>query len=319
MGAGYFVQMKPFDEEERKDEKKVKELQEGSLYHGICGMGWDDSHILSENKGRRIMLAKYRDEYQREYEKRHNNGRRIRGLTYTLNRYTEIKEGDYLLTRLNRSQKCYIGKVKGEAYYCKQEMFDFPYAKNYSWVVDVEWKPAGNFSGLPNALRGALSGRWTTIKKMDEFHYDIVKMMFEGKIEKRPITKSNFHLTLDPMDLEDLVAMYMLEQNPSYRLLPSSCKRNEVQIEFIMVDGSRQITCQVKNEKEINLADYLEIEKDYEKIYFFSGEKVSPRELAALSQSFQIIGRTELYNFLKRDFMKKGYFYTLLSDLYDLD
>ena len=32
MGAGYFVQMKPFDEEERKDEKKVKELQEGSLY-----------------------------------------------------------------------------------------------------------------------------------------------------------------------------------------------------------------------------------------------------------------------------------------------
>ena len=45
------------------------------------------------------------------------------------------------------------------------------------------------------------------------------------------------------------------------------------------------------------------------KIIFFSGEKVSPRELAALSQSFQIIGRTELYNFLKEaKFDKLGCF-----------
>lgn len=315
MGVGYFVQMKPFDKEERKDEKKVNELQRGSLHHGICGMGWNDSSILNENKEQRIMLSEHRDEYRQEYEKRYNNGRRIRGLTYTLNRYAEIKEGDYLLTRLNGSQKCYIGKAKGEAYYCWQEMFDFPYAYKYSWIVDVEWKPAGNFSGLPNALRGALSGRWTTIRKMDDFHYNLVKMMFEGKIEKRLISESNFHLTLDPMDLEDLVAMYMLELNPSYRLLPSSCKRNEVQIEFIMVDGSRQITCQVKNKKKINLDDYIEIEKDYEKIYFFSGEGYSLRGKDTPSQSFHIIEPSELYNFLKRDFMKKVFLYASIRSI----
>ena len=86
-----------------------------------------------------------------------------------------------------------------------------------------------------------------------------------------------------------------------------------------MVDGSRQITCQVKNKKKINLDDYIEIEKDYEKIYFFSGEGYSLRGKDTPSQSFHIIEPSELYNFLKRDFMKKGYFYTLLSDLYDLD
>jgi hypothetical protein len=111
----------------------------------------------------------------------------------------------------------------------------------------------------------------------------LVMAMYENKlpeqerkinVPKLHIDSYNFVRSLDYMELEDLVALYIAEKHnvDGYRLLPSSCKINQQKFEFRFVAKYKKpITCQVKNQEEIKIEHYVE-ETSYEKIYIFSGK-----------------------------------------------
>ena len=105
---------------------------------------------------------------------------------------------------------------------------------------------------------------------------------------------------MTPDELEDLIAMWILNENPNFFLLPSSCKRNMPKYEFEllgMVNGEPQkITCQVKNQAKINADDYYSDADTYWKIYLFSGIAVT--DSGKNSPHIHVITKENLYRFL---------------------
>lgn len=315
---GYYVQMKPFDKDKRNG-SNVQAFQEKCIKEKICGMGWNEPEILrAENN--KVFLSEHENKktYLEKYKKIHE-GTSQKSLSQALNRYSEIEAGDYLLTRIYKSGACHIGKVKSKTYRCSQERFkNFVDAEAYSWVIDVDWKEIGHFSNISNAFRGALSGRWNTIKRMSDFNFRLAQIIFEGLNEEViKLDKENFCNSLDSTDLEDLVSFYMLKENPGYHVIPSSCKKDEPQIEFKMVKGKNQITCQVKNNAYIDVSAYSsDIFKHYSKIYLFSGKGYLKHETKA--ENIHIIEKEQLYELLKKDFEDEGYFYNTLKKCYKI-
>lgn len=326
--TGFFVQMKPFAEKIRNNREIVVPFQKTCIEKSICGMGWADHEMFADvvadvGEEKVFLTEQNKNLYKQKYEENHSGGEKNRMLAAALNRYAEMREGDYLLTRLFDTTECYIGKVKTKAYYCKRGTFSFPDFPDlpdlnkdpFSWIVKVEsWEPIGLFSNIPNAFRGALSGRWNTIKKMSEFHCKLAHRAYEKSDEKIELNQDNFYFSLDPLDLEDLVAFYIYSQHPSYQFLPSSCKINEPTIEFKLVNGKDQITCQVKSNEEIDLNNYLDLAKAFEKIYFFSGKEC--KNVKNKPDRFRVIEKPDLYAFLKKNFEEKGYFYSILKRYY---
>ena len=130
--------------------------------------------------------------------------------------------------------------------------------------------------------------------------------------------------TLNYKDLEDLVYLYILEQEKEYNyiLLPSECKVTKMKYEFDLIekrskdnDKSKIITCQVKNHAIVDYLNYIEDAKKniYHKIYLFSGnneyseDKINENEAynriknESLDSIIKIINRKELYNFFIND------------------
>ncbi len=310
---GWMVQMKPFQPSDR-NKNLVQEFQKESIKNEICGMGWNIKKHFNTNNEIELNSIN-REFFVNAYNNEHGGTTTPRSLSHALNSYENIKKGDYLLTRLFGSNECYIGKVIKKAFY-NQHIYTFKNASNYSWVVNVDWKHIGHFSNLPGALRGIMSGRWNTIKRIPEIHLNLLKILYnDGKDkEKMLLTKTNFHLALDPLELEDLVSFFMSSKYPDYHLVPSSCKINEPEIEFKMVNKEKQITCQVKSNKEIDISKYLNLQDYYEKIFLFSGTNYLNKE--ACNNKIEIIKKDELFTFLKENFEDKGYFYYKLSKYY---
>lgn len=318
----YYAQLKPFDEDGRKDKERVKALQKASIEKKICGMGWANDEFFSKNPDCTL------NDKIVEYKKIEHSGKR----SEYLNTYNEIAEGDYILTRISEKSECYIGKVKNKAYHDSKKLEKFKDGKCYSWIVDVEeWKPIGVFINIPGILRGLMSSRnnsrtiMSLNKNKDKYniHCKIIESLYSGEeiIDKIPINKKNFCEVLDPLNLEDLVAKYILKENPGYILMPSTCKTDTPFVEFKFVNGAKVITCQVKNNREINYDDYKDLENQFERIYLFSGIGYKDEKEEKISNVIKIEGKEKdkLFDILKEDFNNKGEFYNELHKYYIIE
>lgn len=310
----FLVQLKPFGPDERNNEKVIA-LQEDSINEKICGMGWGFAEFFQKNQEsqlQKIGVENYKKSCKNAYTA-------SRTLAQALNRYNEIEDGDYILTRLYNTSLCYIGKVKSKAYHSEKKLSNIRYGTNYSWIVDVEWKKIGAFINIPNALRGIMQGRMNTIKSLNKPQYivqkKLIKVLFEDSQEKIELNSENFYRALDALDLEDLVAKYILENNPGYMLIPSSCKSDEPTFEFKFLNKNKMITCQVKNNEDIDCNVYSNLANNFEKIYLFSG-KGYVGQIKENIKNIILIEKEELFNVLKKDFHDKGEFYNELHQYY---
>lgn len=306
----FLTQLKPLVPDERNSEVVIA-LQEDSIKEKICGMGWAFTMFFQKNP--ECKLENHKTSYKKDYIL-------SRTLSQDLNRYDEIEEGDYILTRLHKTSMCYVGKVKSKAYHSEEKLSHIRYGENYSWIVDVEWKEIGLFINIPNALRGIMQTWMKTIKKLDNdknlIQKQLVKRLFEESKEKIKINRENFVTALDALDLEDLVAKYILKENPGYMLIPSSCKSDEPTFEFKFVNDNKAITCQVKNDKELDCKVYNELPNNFEKIYLFSGKGIEGQE----GENVKKIEKGELFDILKEEFDKKqGEFYNRLHQYYTIE
>lgn len=318
----YLIQLKPFVEDSGP---ALKKLQMKTIEHSLCGMGWpmyefirsEHTYWLSENK------EKYKKQYINEAKKQYlkpGETFKSRSFTIALNCYDEMEPGDYLLTRLYDSGDCYIGEVTSKAYYLRRTLLDFQEASCFSWVVDVDWKYIAPFLFIPNALRGLMQGRMNTVQRVKSGspQSKLIPQLYTGRIEKIPLSMDDFMRALDSLDLEDLVAMYIISKNSisgdEYHVLPSSCKVNEPTYEFSIVNGKQRITCQVKNNEAVDVRKYYESARCFKAVYIFSGKIDYEKDAYPdKPENLIFISHKELYTYLKEN----DYFREVLSSYYE--
>lgn len=315
---GWLVQLKPFSPDERSG-GALREFQENCIKSGITGMGWHDTGILSGLKGT-LPIHDYKTAFRDGYRS-HNPQQSASILSGALNCYDEMREGDLVVTRLFGSNECYAGRISSPVVYNNGVIpLHFDFADNFSWVASVDWRPIGNFSNIPNCIRGVMQGRMPTVKRLRDapaLHMLELLCKPDGKSPKYRLTEEDFCTALDAFDLEDLVGFYMLSlpENEGYQFLPSSCKLSEPLIEFKCVCNEKAITCQVKNKRAVDAGAFESISGLFERIYLFSGIGQYQNEENKPANAV-IIERNRLFAFLKEQFKAQGYFYWLLHSYY---
>lgn len=205
-----------------------------------------------------------------------------------------------------------------------------------SWGCHVEkWLEFKTQDDLPYELIGRMSQQQhQTIQRIDRYRLKfliieayIKREKSKSDIPKLILTKNNFARSLHYKQLEDLVSLYIVEENKeqNYLLMPSSCKINEQKYEFFFKSPNRKaITCQVKNQEEIKIEEYYN-ENDFEKIYIFSGiwnneqvEELNKKANKNKANNIQIISPDELFDILQNS--KYNYKeYLNLNSYYKID
>lgn len=303
----WIIQIKPFSPKKR-NENIVLNFQKDCIQNNLFGMGWnidDNTYPAGEP------MPDY-EEYQQKWLETGSGN--VSKKAY--HAYQNIQAGDLVLFRA-RNARYYIAKVKTTAQWLTEDAVDFETyhstkepempSNPLSWACRVEkWYP---ISDVPSAVVGRFSQRWqptisriadTDLQKLANILYSAAT---QTAYEKIPIHVENFCKAMNPDELEDLTAMWILNENNkklNFCLLPSSCKRNTPKYEFEllgMVDGeTKRITCQVKNQEKIHADDYSSDANTYWKIYLFSGIAVT--DSGKSSPHIHVITKEDLYRFL---------------------
>lgn len=316
----WMIHLMPFSTEDRTDYELVNEFQQKCVEEKIFGMGWV---VPCFSYG-----TKMTDDAAAEYVNKYN----AQGWTVSgdaVNGYKDIRKGDYVIMRLKNSHY-YVGKVSSDGAFFINKPND-PIYGELSWGGTVEkWVEFSNDGELPSEIVGRFSQRiHSTIQRIAPYRQRLLVIsMYENSlpeqdrifnIPKLHISYDNFVRSLNYMELEDLVALYISDKHndAGYRLIPSSCKVSQQNYEFRFVSkGRKPITCQVKNQQEIDIDHYID-ELSYEKIYIFSGcwndEQVAEKRLKYSAYShIYIISRQELFDSLKANNI-------FVNDFYDYD
>ncbi len=319
----WMVYLMPFDAADRGNYNLVYNKQQLCIDKHFVGMGWDipcfeqGTPMTTEN------AAIYQEKYRETYPGASVSEDAING-------FLSIKKGDYVITRIKNGHY-YVGKISSEgAKYIYKE--GDPLYSLFSWGAEVEeWAEYANDCEVPSEIVGRFSQRLhSTIQRILPYRQKmLVISMYEkkygngstGEISNNPVPKvrigkSNFVRCLNYKELEDLVALYITNKHSKdgYKLLPSSCKVSQQNYEFIFrANGKKPITCQVKNQQEIDIEHYLN-ENSYEKIYVFSGkwDETAVKEKRNLFKQYEhiyIISPEELWEVLKVERFLSSAFY----------
>ncbi len=263
-------------------------LQKNCLINNRFGIAWDITD--KGRKYKRELLGKVLEKNNQKIFKRAKKQDKRAMLMFE---YLQmVRSGDYVMGRLSNSH-IVIGKVS-DATVCYNDNFEkYP---GLSWYCCVErWVEICYEEKVPAELLGRLTMRWQGAiapvrilqqkLMMIRFCQDELMGLDEDEEESRSIskifipkqtlTKDNFVRILKYEELEDLVYYYMCKQkeNKGYQLLPSSCKASRKRYEFVMFHNEKKkksIACQVKNQAQIEVEDYID-EMEYDRIYLFSG------------------------------------------------
>ena len=284
--------------------ENLLELQEKCIQENIYGIGWPISNF---KKSKVKMTVDLKMEYELKCNEVYN------GISKTaINNIGRVCVGDLIIIR-NKNGHYYIGKVDDEAFYDPNLL-----VPELSWCISVEcWFEYKFELDLPMGICGRFSQqRHSTIERVADkdlktlivMAYNNVAQECIGSVDKIKLTEENFAKSLDYRELENLVCKYIYDKHKAedYILLPSTAKISHPKYEFTFVsDKFEPITCQVKNQKEIDVALYKDDYNVYRKIYLFSGIGKYPNNNNKLD-NIVIIEPEELYKILKNfEYIKK--------------
>lgn len=304
----WIVYIMPFSDDEKADRALVEKVQSKCIEDKFFGMGWDVKGAFEY--GEEI------DETKAEHYKtlyRNNTGYNVSDRA--LKGYSQIKAGDYVITRL-RNSHYYVGRVISKrAEYINR---DDDVNQYFSWGCFVdEWVDFASAKSIPSEIVGRFSQRLhSTIQRVDTYRLRllIIALYERDAKESEPrfnvpnlrIGENNFIRSMNYEELEDLMALFIYERHKveGFVLLPSSCKISEPKYEYRFVSPSGEIiTCQVKNQQHIAPKDY-EDDNEYKMIYLFSG-KWSDDQIKGFRNKYNgksnifIPSREELFSALK--------------------
>ena len=325
----WMVYLMPFDRDDRTDYHRVDEFQRQCIEKKVFGMGWSLPCFEYGTPISKESIAVHASKYKETHRGETISEDALRG-------YCRIKKNDYIIMRLKNSHY-YVGRVSCErSFYIHDD--DDPVLNRLSWGGTVErWIEFPTDGDVPSEIVGRFSQRrHSTIQRITPYRQRLLVIaMYENSVEKSqrhcslPIPKikispSNLIASLNYMELEDLVAIYITdkERQHGYHLLPSSCKINQPDYEFRFVaDQKKPITCQVKNKESIDIKRYTS-EEAYERIYIFSG-MWSDEVVDGLRKSYSdfnhiyVIKPSELFDTLKSNpvFQSRYYDYEMSAIL----
>ena len=309
----WIVNLLPFNKAECGD-GEILSYQLSCIKNKIFGMGWQSEHLF---KNRSVSLN---EENRKEYTKYYDGGSAMEN---ALKNYANIKAGDFVMIRIKNSH-VYIGKISEKAKYNSNNIDE---ANRMSWYCRVEsWAEFESSENLPSEIRGRLSQRrQPTVTRVASYRQKLLmikayqtKIYGKSTIPTVVIGKNNFCRCLDYKQLEDLVCMYIYKRNKNYILLPSSCKISQQKYEYTFLSpDDHPISCQVKNQSEINIDEYVG-DTGFKRIYIFSGiwseDAVrQKREEYKKYTHIEIISPAELYDELK----EFTYLHEALGDYYE--
>ncbi len=312
----WMIYLMPFSKDNRTNYDEVIKLQQQCVKEKVFGMGWTVPNLFAFGTP---MSKENIDKYRLEYGSVSESA---------IGGYCDIKKGDYVITRLKNGHYI-VGRVSSDgAMYINKDEDIYNY---FSWGAKVDnWVEYSSDDETPSEIVGRFSQRiHSTIQRIASYRQRLLVIsMYENKqeekrfnIPKLRIGENNFVRSLTYMELEDLVALYIAKKHSKdgYTLIPSSCKVSEQNYEFRFVSkGKKPITCQVKNQKNIEIEHYKN-EKSFEKIYIFSGtwnkEEVSAKRKEYKNhEQIYIISPHELYEVLKEERFLTNNFYDYDSE-----
>ena len=246
------------------------------LTRGILGIGWPTKSSVH---------ATWRD-YCEEAKQQYAEG--IVGWRKAANAIGDhMKPGDLCWTR-DRSNTYYLGRVTSDWRYEGGEEYRKADVVN---VRNCDWHEAGLVDSIPGKViasfrvSAALQAvRDTTVLWYSMGFYNSKSSGFKYEVDM-PSSLDIFSM-LQAEDLEDIVGLYL--QSLGYRLIPSSCRSDTMQYEFVMKrpgDG-RMCVAQVKSGGvDIDVSEYEKHDADV--FLFTSGGKYlnSPRPNVTCLQS----------------------------------
>lgn len=291
----WMVYIMPFSDEEKADWALVNKVQSKCIENRFFGMGWDLKDAFEYGEEINETKVEYYKTLYRTKTGYDVSDRAVKG-------YSQIKAGDYVITRL-RNSRYYVGRVSSRAKYIYR---DDDINQYFSWGCFVdEWVEFATAESIPSEIVGRFSQRLhSTIQRINTYRLRLLIIsMYETnskerepriKVPKLRIGEYNFVRSMNYEELEDLMALFIYERHKSdgFILLPSSCKVSEPKYEYRFVSASGEtITCQVKNQENIEPEDY-ENESAYKMIYVFSG-LWSKEQIKTFRDKYN--GRTNIY------------------------
>jgi len=319
------------NEKATDDSHSIEDYQKKCIHEKIFGMGWPVEYCSETDYPQKVHVKYGKKEvekiskYYKLFTGNDFDGSKVDG---------HLKKDDLVMMRL-RDGHYYIGKVTESG--CYLHTGDTPYCElSFGAKVD-RWYEIQNELDVPGRVRGRFSQMFhPTLQRVNDqdlisifnsiFTYESTKLSSSPKMpERKALKKSSFAKDLDYRELEDLVYFYMLDCNNEYRLLPSSCKRNQMKYEFWLYDQNNGpsclTTCQVKNQANVfpKPEDFM-ADKDnnaIKSIYCFNGRwndndardyQEHAEEIGLLK--LKAIKPSELFQTLKkhRDFFETTYY-----------
>ncbi len=300
----WIVYLNPFDTAE--ENKKLQDYCTNENFP-IFGIGW----------GKDLEGYEYGDELNQErgnrYVEEFKGSDSQESLAAAIKNMRKIKENDLVIMRLIDGNY-YIGKVKKNEKNegCCFYIHSSSHANELSWGCRVEKWHKTIEENVPSEIRGRFSQRLhKTVQPIQQYRQRLLIISLYDKVVKAPkripaiaYTKTTFARSMHYMQLEDLVYLYitykLARSDKRYVFFPSSGKINRKKYEFSWIgEDNTIVTCQVKNQAEINLDDYRD-ERQYERIFIFCGlwnqEKAENKETNG--SSITVITPSELYDFL---------------------
>lgn len=216
--------------------------------------------------------------------------------------YCDINLGDYVIWR-DKKSICRIGRVSEKCQY--DVSGQMTYCGSYYCKVS-EWKEYANIKDIPTEVWARFTQRHqSTIQRIADakVRIFIMKMYHSYNNLKYYIDSQNYVRTLNYYDLEDVVSIYIhkkLSEEPidsDYVLLPSTGKSSRQNYEFDFIDikgNGAPISCQVKNQEEIDVSNYENTA--YSNVYLFSGIGYKN---SVQCDKIKIIEKEELFEYVK--------------------
>ena len=312
------INLKPFDTNEERE--KIEKFQEACINKKVFGIGW-----LIEGSDPKDNDELSPKQYANKFAKisKRLNKSQIDNIANRVEDMRTIGKGDYIFTRL-RNGNYYVGCVDQTCRYYSgrnkilKERLSF-FGKVKEWVevppVEMASEVVGRFS---QRFQGTITRIGEGGGKRYRFLMYAKKVLQEDDYNLIKLNEGNFVSCLNPDELEDLVGSYIMDNNKSFQIVPSSCKTNTENIEYIMVDNDcKTITLQVKNKQRIDINNYLGISNNYEKIYLFSGAGYDNKDKLS-DNKIILIDKKQLWEHINDDNTSSNYIIHRIKDYYDI-
>ena len=310
----------PFTEPEKANDELVCEFQKECIEKGVVGMGWrpnnfqpanDSFDYIEDGIDAASNIQRYLNSWQENRRKTDGNSNysyeNDTSLLNCLKYFNQIMIGDYVIFRA-RKGKCYVGKIAEKPHYLNDN-------ERLSWGFTVERKEDGKFweiytlENTPAEITGRFSAvNHSTFSPIRNVRQRLmIKKMYEQKHFDLPtirLSPYNFDRSFDYTELEDLVYLYITDEikanynDKGYVYLPSTGKKSRPLYEFSFCSSSsKPISCQVKNQEDVNPKLYYEDSDEYTKIYLYSGLWKNPPK--STKDNVVCISRKQLFSKVK--------------------